>query len=284
MIRNHLDTWAMKGVHGHFDSLDDSSLPSWTQADDVAAEAMAPIVGALPSEVAVMGTLTANLHLLMCSFYLPTKERPKIIMESKAFPSDHVSLRYVIRLFVHESRPQMLIWDFLQFAVESQIRMHNLDPADAMILLEPKGPLNPLLTTEQILSVIDTHASTTALLLLPGIQYYTGQLFDIPMITAYAKAKGIVVGWDLAHAAGNVELKLHDWDVDFAAWCNYKYLNSGPGAIAGLFVHEKHGQVDRSKGDKGYRPRLSGWWGGDKSVRFQMDNSMSSPLCLNPPC
>ena len=129
-----------------------------------------------------------------------------------------------------------------------------------------------LIPTEKVLRTIDEHADETALLLLPGIQYYSGQLFDIPRITAYAKERGIVVGWDLAHAAGNVELKLHDWDVDFACWCTYKYINAGPGAIAGAFVHEKHGKVEWADGRPTYRPRLMGWYGGDKSVRFNMDN------------
>ena len=143
-----------------------------------------------------------------------------------------------------------------------------------MILIEPIAPAT-VLTTSQIKSVIDEHAETTALILLPGIQYYTGQYLDIKTITAHAHSKGLTIGWDLAHAAGNVELSLHDWDVDFAAWCTYKYLNSGPGAVAGLFVHEKHGTADLQalkEGRQGYRPRLAGWWGGEKSVRFDMAN------------
>jgi kynureninase len=141
-----------------------------------------------------------------------------------------------------------------------------------MVLIDPIEP-SKLITTEQILAKIDEHADTTALILLPGIQYYTGQLLDIKTITAHAHGKGIVIGWDLAHAVGNVELFLHDWDVDFAAWCTYKYLNSGPGAIASLFVNEKHGRVegDVSKGEEvKYHPRLSGWWGGQKTLRFNM--------------
>lgn len=131
-------------------------------------------------------------------------------------------------------------------------------------------------STSQVLATIDEHASSTALVLLPGIQYYTGQYFDIKTITAHAHSKGLLIGWDLAHAVGNVNVRLHDWEVDFAAWCNYKYVNSGPGAIGALFVHEKHGKVDVEaieKGEVGYRPRLSGWWGGDKVARFQMGNS-----------
>ncbi|KAI9764716.1 MAG: Kynureninase (L-kynurenine hydrolase) [Geoglossum simile] len=246
LIQQHLTTWATKGVHGHFRPLSDSPLPTWVQADEVVAKQMSRIVGALPAEVAVMGTLTGNLHLLMASFYRPDRGgRWKVIMEGKAFPSDH-------------------------FAVDSQIRSHNLDPSDSLILIDPLSPTNPLLTTSQILKTITLHAPTTSLILLPGIQYYTGQLFDIPTITAHAHSYGIIVGWDLAHAAGNVELSLHDWDVDFAVWCNYKYLNAGPGAIGGLFVHERHGSV--VEGEGGYRPRLGGWWGGDKKVRFKMEN------------
>ncbi|KAH0542189.1 hypothetical protein FGG08_003410 [Glutinoglossum americanum] len=250
LIQTHLSTWATKGVHGHFKPLDDSPLPTWVQADEVAAEQMAGIVGALPSEVAVMGTLTGNLHLLMSSFYRPQVGeggRWRVIMEGKAFPSDH-------------------------FAVESQIRSHNLDPSNALILINPPSPDNPLLSTSQILATITKHAPQTSLLLLPGIQYYTGQLFDMHTITAHAHSHGILVGWDLAHAVGNVELNLHDWDVDFAVWCSYKYLNAGPGAIAGLFVNERHGRVEEGRGVEGYRHRLGGWWGGDKGVRFRMEN------------
>lgn len=165
--------------------------------------------------------------------------------------------------------------------MESQIRHHGLNPKDTMILVEPKSSSDTFISTEQVLSTIDAHASSLALILLPGVQYYTGQYFDIETITAHAHSKGILIGWDLAHAIGNVDVKLHDWDVDFAAWCNYKYMNSGPGAIAGLFVHEKHGIVDMEKearGEEGYRPRLSGWWGGDKAIRFKMDNSTTSPI------
>lgn len=160
-----------------------------------------------------------------------------------------------------------------KFAVQSQIELRGFDPKDAMVLIEPDDEANPLLPTEKILKVIDEHADSTALVLLPGIQYYSGQYFDIPKITAHAHSKGLLIGWDCAHAAGNVELKLHDWDVDFAAWCTYKYMNSGPGAMAALFVHEKHGKVDMENKESPYRPRLAGWWGGDKETRFLMDNS-----------
>ena len=159
-----------------------------------------------------------------------------------------------------------------QYAVHSQIIHHGFSPADAMVLIEPTGS-SPTISTDQVLSMIDEHASSTALVLLPGIQYYTGQLLDISTITAHAHSKGLLIGWDLAHAVGNVELELHDWNVDFAAWCTYKYVNAGPGSIAGLFVHDKHGRIDASNDGSApstYRPRLSGWWGGDKSIRFEM--------------
>ncbi|PGH29230.1 kynureninase [[Emmonsia] crescens] len=247
-VDRFLQTWATKGVLGHFTPHEDELAPPFVDIDTRAANLMAPVVGALPSEVAVMDTLTTNLHLLMASFYRPTAEKYKIILEGKAFPSDH-------------------------FAVESQIRHHNLDPDNAMVLIEPEDSAQPLLSTERIISVIDAHASSTALILLPGIQYYTGQYFDIAKITAHAHSKNIPIGWDCAHAVGNVELKLHDWNVDFAAWCTYKYMNSGPGAMGGLFLHERHGVVDTSSSSGlNYRPRLSGWWGGDKETRFEMDN------------
>ncbi|KAJ5542317.1 hypothetical protein N7535_004737 [Penicillium sp. DV-2018c] len=248
-IEQYLRTWATKGVTGHFLPHDDQLLPPFLHVDTAASKLMAPVVGALQSEVAVMGTLTANLHLLLASFYRPTKEKYKIILEGKAFPSDH-------------------------YVVESQLRHHNFNPKDGMVLIEPRNPDKPILSTEQIIQVIDDNASSTALILLSAIQFYTGQYFDIERITAHAHSNNILIGWDCAHAAGNVELHLHDWNVDFAAWCNYKYLNSGPGGIAGLFVHEHHGSVDEKQPDseETFRPRLSGWWGGDIKTRFDMAN------------
>ncbi len=253
-FQQYLDTWATKGVYGHFKSVDDTSLSTWLDVDDDVGKDMANIVGAKPSEVAVMQTLTANLHFMMASFYRPTKDRWKIILEGKAFPSDH-------------------------YAVESQIQHHGLSVADSMVLIEPPSKDSPLIPTEHILSIIDQHASKTALLLLPGIQFYTGQLLDMPRITAHAQGKGITVGWDLAHAVGNVPMQMHDWNVDFAVWCTYKYLNCGTGSIGGCFVHERHGQVNETNGapagDKakpGYRPRLAGWWGSSKASRFDMTN------------
>lgn len=211
-----------------------------------------------------MNTLTINLHLMMASFYKPTAKRHKIILEWRPFPSDY-------------------------YAIESQITWHGRNPEDSMVRIEPDEDM--LIPVERILATIDEHAEETALLLLPGIQYYSGQLFDMQRITAHAKAKGITVGWDLAHAAGNVELKLHDWDVDFACWCTYKYINAGPGSIAGAYIHERHGTVEWTRDGPPspgggtpedpmhdprykavYRPRLTGWYGGDKKVRFNMDN------------
>jgi kynureninase len=252
LIDTFLTQWRTKGVKGHFVPHDDSPLQPFLHIDDHAAQLMAPIVGALPSEVAVMGTLTGNLHLLMSSFYRPDVSRQgkwKIMLEGKAFPSDH-------------------------FAVESQIAHWGLNPEEAMVLLEPKNEGMPVLETADILRKIDEHAEELALILLPGIQFYTGQCFDVQQITKHAHDKGVLIGWDLAHAAGNIDLQLHDWDIDFAAWCTYKYLNSGPGAMAALFVHERFGKVD-SDGKENYRPRLSGWWGDDKSGRFNMTNSKS---------
>ncbi|USP73880.1 uncharacterized protein yc1106_01154 [Curvularia clavata] len=257
-INRYLDTWASKGVFGHFTNYE-GGLPPWLHIDDAIKNQTANIVGALPSEVVVMETLTANLHLLMASFYRPTKDRWKIIIEGKAFPSDH-------------------------YAALSQIAHHNLDPS-ALITIDPPSASSPYLSNEHILSVISHHAPSTALVLLPGIQFYSGQFFDIELITRHCRSLGITVGWDLAHATGNVPLKLHDWNVDFAAWCNYKYMNGGPGVIGGLFVHERHGKVEQvpttqtngTRNTSGgvqlsYRPRLSGWWGSDKDSRFQMEN------------
>ncbi|KAL1896752.1 putative secondary metabolism biosynthetic enzyme [Sporothrix stenoceras] len=262
-VETQLDTWASIGVKGHFQTMESelqlerpNRIRPWQEMAAVCSQQMSRLVGALPEEVATMNTLTVNLHLMMASFYKPTTERYKIIAEWKPFPSD-------------------------SYALESQIVWHGLDVAETLIELQPDE--NYYISTESVLATIDKHDDQTALLMLPGIQYYTGQLFDIPRITAYAQSKGIVVGWDLAHAIGNVELKLHEWDVDFAVWCTYKYCNAGPGSIAGAFVNERHGKVeadpdvtsaesdyDVRTGGFQYRPRLSGWYGSDLSVRFNM--------------
>lgn len=285
-VNRYLDTWASKGVFGHFTEYD-GGLPPWLHLDDATKAQSAKIVGALPSEVVIMETLTANLHLLMSSFYRPTADRWKIIIEGKAFPSDHVCSTTSCS---HHTA------NTAQYAALSQIAHHNL-PASSLITITPPSDSSPYLSTEHILSVISQHAATTALVLLPGIQFYSGQFLDIELITRHCHSNGIPIGWDLAHAVGNVELKLHDWNVDFAAWCNYKYMNGGPGTIGGLFVHETHGTVEEhpphtsaatsSKASSGgttnsttppadlslaYRPRLSGWWGSDKTSRFAMEN------------
>ncbi|ATY61068.1 kynureninase [Cordyceps militaris] len=247
-IDAQLETWASIGVNGHFKTLENSPLTQWQDMAEACAQQSADLVGASPNEIVIMNTLTVNLHMMMASFYKPDAKRHKIILEWRPFPSDY-------------------------YAIESQIVWHGLDPATSMVKIEPDA--NSYMSTETILAAIDANADDTALLLLPGIQYYSGQLLDMPTITKYAHARGIVVGWDLAHAAGNVELRLHDWDVDFACWCTYKYINAGPGAIAGAFVHERHGRVEWPAGPDAaptYRPRLTGWYGGDKSVRFNMDN------------
>ncbi|KAH6609734.1 kynureninase [Trichoderma cornu-damae] len=248
-VRRHVDaqleTWASVGVNGHFVDMGESPLVQWQDMAEDCANRSADIVGASPGEIVYMGTLTANLHMMMASFYRPDAARHKVILEWKPFPSDH-------------------------YAIESQIAWHGRDPAQSMVKIEPDADL--LIPTDKVLATIDEHADSTALILLPGIQYYSGQLFDMARITAHARERGIVVGWDLAHAAGNVELKLHDWGVDFACWCTYKYINAGPGATGGVFVHERHGRVDFAE-SPAYRPRLSGWYGGDKRVRFNMSNT-----------
>ena len=254
-ITAQLNLWSHLNVHGHFRPVASSPLKPWQELVDQASVLSAPIVGASPSEVSMQNTLSINLHLLMASFYRPTPTRNKILLEHHAFPSDH-------------------------YAVESQIQWHGYNPSESMLLLHP-APDAHILPTQQILDIIDAHADEIALILLPGIQYYTGQLLDIATITAHAHAKGLLIGWDLAHAAGNVPLSLHDWDVDFAAWCTYKYMNSGPGGMGGLFVHERHGKVepsqqqqqtDDSRTSLDYRHRLTGWYGGDRASRFNMDN------------
>ena len=226
------DSWERLGVEGHFQA------PSfWMHYHDTLTEASARLVGALPLEVVVMNNLTVNLHLLLVSFYRPTATRYKILMEGGAFPSD-------------------------QYAIESQARMHGLDPAEAIVELVPR-PGEYTLRTEDIEAKITELGNSLATVLIGGVNYYTGQAFDMAAITRAGHAVGAYVGFDLAHAAGNLALHLHDWDVDFACWCTYKYLNSGPGGTSGVFVHERFA----------HRPdlvRLAGWWGHDASVRFQM--------------
>ena len=227
-----LEDWKNLGVEGHFEA----DKPWWDYHERF-SDQLSKIVGAKPSEVTVMNTLTVNLHLLMVSFYSPTKQRFKIICEEKAFPSD-------------------------QYMLASQLRFHGLNPEDALIELKKK-PQAHNFDTADILQTIEEHGDEVALILIGGVNYYTGQVFEMEKITKAAKAKGITVGWDLAHAVGNIELSLHDWDIDFAAWCSYKYMNSGPGSVSGCFIHEKH---HKNKDI----PRFEGWWGHNKEERFLM--------------
>ncbi|XP_023151419.2 kynureninase [Amphiprion ocellaris] len=234
-LEEELEKWAKMGVHGH--TL--GSRP-WAWAEDNIEGLMANVVGAKSEEVALMNGLTVNLHLLMLAFYKPTAARHKILLENKAFPSDH-------------------------YAVESQIRLRGFDPQQSMLLLSPR-PGEETLRTEDILEVIEKEGDSIAVVMFSGVQYYTGQLFNMAAITEAGQRKGCYVGFDCAHAAGNVELKLHDWGVDFACWCSYKYINSGAGGLAGAFIHEKHKHT--------IKPALTGWWGHDLKTRFQMSNEL----------
>lgn len=231
-IEQELKDWATLGVEGHFHAKN-----PWLPYHEIVAEQMAEIVGAKPIETVVMNSLTVNLHLLMVSFYRPTARRHKIVIEAGAFPSD-------------------------QYAVQSQIKFHNFKIENSLIELKPRDG-ETLLRTEDIERTIAENGDSIALILLGGVNYYTGQKFDFERIVKAGHNAGAVVGFDLAHAAGNVELKLHDWDVDFAAWCSYKYLNAGPGGIAGVFVHERYAESFDL-------PRFAGWWGHDKKTRFLM--------------
>ena len=236
-VAQQLDKWAAEGVEGHF-----TEPTPWLTIDDTVRDSMANVVGARPSEVVLMNSLTSNLHFMMASFFCPRPGRDRVIIEKKAFPSD-----------VH--------------AVTSQLLHHGLDPTTTLLELSPR-PGEVLLRQEDIEAAIEEHGDSVALLLLSGVQYYTGQLFNLQAITRLARAKGCFVGWDLAHAVGNVELKLHDWGCDFACWCTYKYLNCGPGSIGGAFVHERHGGGGEADA---CRRRLAGWWGHRLDDRFVMD-------------
>ncbi len=232
-LEQELSDWAKYGVEGHFEV----SKRPWFHYHKFSKEALAKIVGAKPLEVVSMNNLTGNLHLMMVSFFRPQGKRTKIMIESGAFPSDY-------------------------YAVESQLRFHGLDPAEHQIELKPRDGEHTL-HTEDIIASIEKHSDELALVMLSGVQYYTGQLFEIEKITKAAHAVGAMAGFDLAHAAGNALLKLHDWNVDFAVWCSYKYLNSGPGGVSGIFVHEKHAHNKEL-------PRFAGWWGYNEGERFKM--------------
>ncbi|OAX63559.1 kynureninase [Xanthomonas translucens] len=230
-VQEVLDKWSTLAVEGHF-----SGDTQWMTYHELLAAPLAQLVGALPHEVVAMNTLTVNLHLLMVSFYRPTRERPAILIEAGAFPSD-------------------------QHALASQIRFHGFDPATELIEVQPDGA-NGIVSLAAIERAIGEHGPRLALVLWPGVQYRTGQAFDLDAVARLARAAGAAVGFDLAHAVGNIPLTLHDAAPDFAVWCHYKYLNAGPGAVAGAFVHERHGHGDT--------PRFAGWWGHDKRTRFQM--------------
>jgi len=231
-IEKVLKDWAELGVGGHFHGKN-----PWINYQKVLAEKSAVLVGASASEVAVMNSLTVNLHLMMASFYRPTSQRHRILIEPGAFPSD-------------------------QYAVKSQIGFHGFDPQLSLLELAPrKGEF--CLRDEDVLAFIEREGDEIALILMGGVNYATGQAFDIAAITKAGRGKGCVVAFDLAHAVGNIELQLHDWAPDFAVWCNYKYLNGGPGCVGGTFVHERHAR-------RWDLPRLAGWWGHDENIRFKM--------------
>jgi kynureninase len=232
LVEQELDDWAQLGVDAHLDA----NTP-WYSYHETLREPMARMVGAKPVEVICMNSLTVNLHLMMASFYRPAKSRFKILMEDPAFPSD-------------------------TYAIKTQIVHHGLDPKEALLLARPReGEFT--VRTEEIVDLIEKNADTLAVVLIGAVNFFTGQLFDIPAITAAAQKHGITVGVDLAHAVGNVPLSLHEWNVDFAVWCSYKYLNAGPGAVAGAFVHERHATNTKL-------PRLAGWFGNDPNTRFRL--------------
>src|SRR6266699_910055 len=232
IVERELDDWAKLGVDAHLEA-----KTPWYSYHETLREPTARLVGAKPSEVICMNSLTVNLHLMMATFYRPTKSRFKILMENPAFPSD-------------------------TYAIKTQIVHHGFDPKDALILASPrKGEFT--VRTDDIVDLIKQNADQLAVVVIAGVNFFTGQLFDIPKITAAAQKHGIKVGVDLAHAIGNVPLSLHDWNVDFAVWCSYKYLNAGPGAVAGAFVHERHATNTEL-------PRLAGWFGNDPNTRFRL--------------
>jgi kynureninase len=232
-VQQELDDWATLGVEGHFHAKN-----PWLSYHENFPRQLSAIIGCLPHEVVVMNQLTVNLHLLMVSFYRPTKQRYKIICEAKAFPSD-------------------------QYMLESQARYHGFDPDNAIIEVSPRDGEH-CIHIEDILSLIHEHGDSVAVVMFGGVNYYTGQYFDLQKITEAAHAVGAYAGFDLAHGAGNVELKLHDWNIDFASWCSYKYLNSGPGGVSGIYIHEQHAKNKAL-------PRFAGWWGYTKETRFRME-------------
>ncbi|MGX5817639.1 kynureninase [Chitinophaga lutea] len=232
-IRQELEDWRALAVEGYF-----KARNPWLYYHTHFTRTLSEMMGSSEAEVTVMNTLTVNLHLILQSFYRPDRQRFRILMEAGAFPSD-------------------------QYALETLVRLHGFDPADAIVEAAPRAG-EKLLRTEDVVALIEEQGSSLALVLMGGINYYTGQYYDIASITEAAHLVGAYAGWDLAHAAGNIPLQLHDWRADFAVWCSYKYLNGGPGAAGGLFVHERHASAPAF-------PRLGGWWGNDEKVRFKME-------------
>ncbi len=231
-ILQELNDWATYAVEGHF-----CAKRPWFAYHEFLTEKMAKVLGALPKEVIMMNQLTSNLHFLMVSFYHPKGKKRKILMEFPAFPSDI-------------------------YAVQSQIKFHGGHPDEDLIMVKSERE-DYIIEEEKILSTIEQHGNDLALVLIGGVNYLSGQVFDLAKITAAVHKAGAICGWDLAHAAGNIELHLHDWDVDFAVWCSYKYLNSGPGSVGGAFIHERYlDNIDL--------PIFAGWWGTDKKERFRM--------------
>lgn len=239
-IKQELDDWANLGVEGHFEAKN-----PWMPYHEFLTETMAQIVGAKPIEVVIMNTLTTNLHLLMVSFYQPTKLKHKILIESDAFPSD-------------------------RYAVETQLKFHGFDPSDSLIEWSPRKG-ETLLNIEDLESIIESQGEEIALLLIGGVNYYTGQYLDLKKISQLGRRKGCKVGIDLAHGVGNIQPNLHESGVDFAAWCTYKYMNSGPGSLGGIFVHERYANDQTLK-------RFAGWWSQNKATRF----NMRQPLDITP--
>jgi kynureninase len=230
-VQQEMEDWAKYGVEGHM-----QAQHPWMPYHEFLAKPMAKVVGALPDEVVIMNSLSVNLHLLFVSFYRPTKKRFKIVIEKHAFPSD-------------------------RFVVESQLKFHGIDPAEGLITWEPGS--GETFSNDDLKTIIEQEGESIALIFIGGVNYYTGQNFDIKAITSLAHEYGIIAGFDLAHAAGNIPLELHDSGADFAAWCSYKYLNSGPGSLSGIFIHNRHAN------DFGL-PRFAGWWGHNKKTRFLM--------------
>lgn len=262
-VEQELTDWETLGVEGHLHAKN-----PWLPYHEFLTEQLARIVGAKPIETVVMNSLTVNLHLLLVSFYRPTRERYKIVIEKGAFPSDRYAVESHLCFRGYKSAPSAVAGNLTQPMDNAFLRKGNFQPpptsgsTDALIQLAPRQG-EATLRTEDIVETIEREGDSIALILLGGVNYYTGQAFDMRVITEAGHEAGAVVGFDLAHAAGNLELRPHDWNVDFAAWCSYKYLNAGPGAVGGAFVHERHARAFDLR-------RFAGWWGHDKETRFLM--------------